>query len=159
VRGSASCFKDRQPSTTCKQSVQEGHEAACTGECEHLRYTWDCSNSAASRSESGVAALDARPHERTILFLERLARSPAVQPSTTLFPEERSVTAPAGYLHCDMPTSSVHDGATVSPAVKYWPSNIALIVTVSSSDSGWVFTVKVVLVAPAGMVTLGGTVA
>jgi hypothetical protein len=36
---------------------------------------------------------------------------------------------------------------------------MALMVTVSTSDCGWVFTVKVVLVAPAGTVTLDGTVA
>ena len=52
-----------------------------------------------------------------------------------------------------------HEGVTVSPAVKYWPSNIALMVTVAACDCGCVLTVKVVLVTPAGTVTLDGTLA
>ena len=43
--------------------------------------------------------------------------------------------------------------------MKYWPSNMALMSTVDVADWALVLTVKVALVAPAGTVTLDGTVA
>src|ERR1039458_3075415 len=76
-------------------------------------------------------------------------------PSRTAF---ATIRAPARMRGTREPSRD-HEGVTVSPAVKYWPSNIALMVTVAACDCGCVLTVKVVLVTPAGTVTLDGTLA